>query len=52
MIAKIEWHPDGPFPRVGFIVTNLPMKPDWEVTFYNQRGSAEQHIKESKYTFR
>ena len=52
MIAKIEWHPDGPPPRVGFIVTNLPMEPDCEVRFYNQCGSAEQHIKEGKYAFR
>jgi hypothetical protein len=25
VIAKIEWHPGELFPRVGFIVTNLPM---------------------------
>ena len=35
-------------PCVGFIVTNLPMEPDWVVRFYNQRGTAEQHIKEGK----
>ena len=52
MIAKIEWHPGELFPRVGFIVTNLPMEPDWVVRFYNQRGTAEQHIKEGKYAFR
>jgi len=52
VIAKIEWHPGELFPRVGFIVTNLPMEPDWVVRFYNQRGTAEQHIKEGKYTFR
>ena len=28
VIAKIEWHPGELFPRVGFIVTNLPMEPD------------------------
>jgi hypothetical protein len=28
VIAKIEWHPGELFPGVGFIVTNLPMKPD------------------------
>ncbi|KHQ49691.1 Transposase [Mameliella alba] len=43
---------DEPFPRVGFIVTNLPMEPDWVVRFYNQRGTAGQHIKEGKYAFR
>jgi hypothetical protein len=50
-IAKIEWHPCELFPRVGFIVTNLPMEPDWVMGFYNQRGTAEQHIKEGKYAF-
>ena len=51
VIAKIEWHPGELFPRVGFIVTNLPMEPDWVVRFYNQRGTTEQHIKEGKYAF-
>ena len=49
VIAKIEWHPGDLFPRVGFVVTNLPMEPDWVIRFYNQRGTAEQHIKEGKY---
>jgi len=52
VIAKIEWHPGELFPRVGFIVTNLPMDPDWVARFYNQRGTAEQHIKEGKHAFR
>lgn len=52
VIAKIEWHPGELFPRVGFSVTYLPMEPDWVVMFYNQRGTAEQHIKERKYSFR
>ena len=34
--------------RVGFVVSNLPMEPDWIIRFYNQRGTAEQHIKEGK----
>ena len=51
VIAKIEWHPGELFPRVGFIVTNLPMEPDWVMGFYNQRGTVEQHIKEGKYAF-
>lgn len=50
-IAKIEWHPGELFPKIGFIVTNLPMDPDWVVRFYNQCGTAEQHIKEGKYAF-
>lgn len=33
VIAKTEWHPDELFPLVGFIVTNLPMEPDWVVRF-------------------
>ena len=28
------------------------MEPDWMVRFYNQRGTAEQHINEGKYAFR
>jgi len=52
VIAKIEWHPGELFSKVGFIVTNMPMDPDWVVRFYNQRGTAEQHIKEGKYAFR
>jgi hypothetical protein len=52
VIAKIEWHPGELLPRVSLIVTNLPMEPAWVVRFYNQRGTAEQHIKEGKYAFR
>ena len=52
VIAKIEWQPGELFPRAGFIVTNMPMEPDWVVRFYKQRGIAEQHIKEGKYAFR
>ena len=52
VIARIEWHPGELFPRVGFIVTNLPMEPDRVVRLYNQRGTAEQHIKAGKYAFR
>ena len=33
VIAKIEWHPGELFPRIGFIVTNMPMEPDWVVRF-------------------
>ena len=51
VIAKIEWHPGELFPRLGFIVTNLPMEPDEVTRFYNRRGTAEQHIKEGKYAF-
>jgi hypothetical protein len=34
---------------VGFIVTNLRTWPEAIVEFYNQRGTAEQWIKEGKY---
>jgi hypothetical protein len=48
VVAKVEWPPGELVPCVGFIVTNLPMEPDWIVWFYNQRGTAEQHIEEGK----
>ena len=48
VVAKVEWHPGELFPRVGFIVTNLTLRPKNVVAFYNQRGTAEQHIKEGK----
>ena len=51
VICKIEWHPGELFPKIGFIVTNLPMEPDEVTRFYNRRGTAEQHIKEGKYAF-
>jgi len=31
--ARIEWPPGALFPRVGFIVTNLLVEPDWVVRF-------------------
>ncbi len=48
MVAKVEWHPGEQVPRVGFIVTNLSRSAERVVTFYNQRGKAEQYIKEGK----
>ena len=48
IVAKVEWHPGELFPRVGFIVTNLSRPAERVVAFYNQRGTAEQHIKEGK----
>ncbi|MFC1805522.1 hypothetical protein ACFL09_00900 [Planctomycetota bacterium] len=36
------------FPRVGFIVTNLRLRSKNVTRFYNQRGTAEQWIKEGK----
>lgn len=48
VVAKVEWHPGELFPRVGFLVTNLPFEPERVVAFYNQRGTAEPYIKEGK----
>jgi hypothetical protein len=49
VIAKVEWHPGELYPRVGFLVTNLTRPAPRVVAFYNQRGTAEQWIKEGKY---
>jgi len=48
VVAKVEWHAGELFPRVGFIVTNLSERCKRVVRFYNQRGTAEQWIKEGK----
>jgi len=52
VIAKIEWHSGELYPRVGFIVTNLSRPAERVVAFYNQRGTAEQWIKEGKGAIR
>jgi hypothetical protein len=52
VIAKVEWHKGELFPRVGFIVTNLSKPAKAVVRFYNQRGTAEQWIKEGKNAVR
>jgi hypothetical protein len=48
VVAKVEWHPGELYPRVGFVVSNLARPADRVVAFYNQRGTAEQWIKEGK----
>ncbi len=48
VIAKVEHHLGELFPRVGFIVTTLTGPNRAVVRFYNQRGTAEQWIKEGK----
>jgi len=48
VVAKVEWHKDELFPRVGFIVTNMGGGAAPVVWFYNGRGTAEQCIKEGK----
>ena len=50
MIAKVEHHLGELFPRVGFIVTTLTGTNRAVVHFDNQRGTAEQWIKEGKDT--
>jgi hypothetical protein len=52
VIAKVEWHRGELFPRIGFIVTNLSRRAKAVVRFYNQRGTAEQWIKEGKNAVR
>ena len=52
VVAKVEWHSGELYPRVGFIVTNLARPAERVVAFYNQRGTAEQHIKEGKNAIR
>jgi hypothetical protein len=49
VVAKVEWHQGELLPRVGFVVTNLSWSSRRVVRFYNQRGRAEQWIKEGKY---
>ena len=52
VVAKVEWHPGELYPRVGLIVTNLGRPAERVVAFYNQRGTAEQWIKEGKNAIR
>ena len=52
VVSKIEWHPGELYPRVGFIVTNLGRPAERVIAFYNQRGTAEQWIKEGKNAIR
>jgi len=52
VVAKVEWHPGELVPRVGFIVTNLSRPAARVVAFYNQRGKAEQYIKEGKHALK
>ncbi len=46
----VEWHPGEQYPRVEFIVANLSRPVERVVASYNQRGTAEQYIKEGKNT--
>lgn len=48
VVAKVEWHPDELYPRVGFIVTNLLRPAERVFGFNNHRSPCEQWIKEGK----
>ena len=48
----MEFHAGELFPRLGFIVTNIKLANRKVVHYYNQRGRAEQWIKESKQAVR
>jgi hypothetical protein len=48
VVAKVEFHCEELFPRVGFIVTTLATDSRAVVRFYNKRGTAEQWVKEGK----
>jgi hypothetical protein len=52
VVAKVEWHHDELFPRVGFVVTNIWKPPADVIHFYNGRGTAEQWIKAGKYALK
>jgi hypothetical protein len=49
VVVKVEWRQGQLFAEVSFIVTNLRWWEENVVRFYNQRGTAEQWIKEGKY---
>ncbi len=58
VVAKVECHPGELYPRVGLdpfhgsSVTSLSRPAERVATFYNQRGKAEQYIKEGKNAIR
>ena len=52
VVAKVAFHPGELFPRVGFIVTNRSLPNARVFAFYNDRGTAEQHIKEGKHALK
>jgi len=52
VVAKVEFHPGELFPTIGFIVTNRSLPNERVLAFYNDRGTAEQFIKEGKYALK
>ena len=51
-MAKVEFHPGELFRTVGFIVNNRSLQNERVFACYNDRGMAEQYIKEGKYALR
>jgi hypothetical protein len=49
IVAMVSWFPHRLLPAPGFIVTNLNWAARRVTHFYNQRGTAEQWIKEGEY---
>ena len=52
IVAKIEFHPGELFPTIGLLVTNRSLPNERVLAFYNDRGTAKQHIKEGKYALK
>jgi hypothetical protein len=48
VVAEVEWHPGELYPRVGFTGTSLAQRAERVVVIHNQRGTAEQWMKEGK----
>ena len=49
VVVKVEWRQGQLFAEVSFIVTNLRWRKENVVRLYNQRGTAEQWIREGNY---
>jgi hypothetical protein len=52
VIAKFERRPREHYPRIGFTFTKLPRPAERVVALYNQRGTAEQRMKEGNGAIR
>ena len=48
VVAKVQWHPNELYSRIGLYRHNLARPAERLVAFNNQRGTAEQWIKEGK----
>lgn len=47
---SLKFHPHGHwFPHVGLVFTDLLMEPEWIIRFFNQRGTAQDHIRAGKF---